>query len=160
MLERLDQENIERLNAMAGPIKHPSGLHFFSVELRSRIHERIDHPVVFKDRRWRINNASHDRQSTYFQNEEGAVYTSLRPEEAAVVTRETYRNWLVRASQGMLERMEMQEKSISLEKTTEALAAAGISENMREGLLLANETLRRNRRRTISAEYHERIGYC
>lgn len=78
-------------------------------------------------------------KARYFQNEEGAVYTSLRPEEAAVVTRETYRNWLVRASQGMLERMEMQEKSISLEKTTEALAAAGIPENMREGLLLANE---------------------
>ena len=78
-------------------------------------------------------------KARYFQNEEGAVYTSLRPEEAAIVTREVYRNWLVSACKGMLERMDMQEKTISLEKTTNALAAAGIPENMREGLLLAGE---------------------
>ena len=39
----------------------------------------------------------------------------------------------------MLERMDMQEKTISLEKTTSALATAGIPEYMREGLLLAGE---------------------
>ena len=39
----------------------------------------------------------------------------------------------------MLERMDMQEKTISLEKTTKRTSTAGIPENMREGLLLAGE---------------------
>ena len=30
-------------------------------------------------------------KARFFQNEEGAVYTSLRPEEGAIVTREVYR---------------------------------------------------------------------
>ena len=78
-------------------------------------------------------------KARYFQNDEGAVYTSLRPEEAAIITRESYRNWLVEASKGMLERIDMHEKSSSLEKSSEALAAGGIPEEMREGILLANE---------------------
>ena len=78
-------------------------------------------------------------KARYFQNDEGAVYTSLRPEEAAIITRESYRNWLVEASKGMLERIDMHEKSSSLEKNSEALAAGGIPEEMREGILLANE---------------------
>ena len=39
----------------------------------------------------------------------------------------------------MLERIDMHEKSSSLEKNSEALAAGGIPEEMREGILLANE---------------------
>ena len=42
-------------------------------------------------------------------------------------------------SEGMLERIDMHEKSSSLEKNSEALAAGGIPEEMREGILLANE---------------------
>ena len=141
MLERLDpRETSNGSTLWQGQLRDPSGLHFFSVgdyapesmrELTIQLSSRIEDGESIM--------LLMTAKARYFQNEEGAVYTSLRPEEAAVVTRETYRNWLVRASQGMLERMEMQEKSISLEKTTEALAAAGISENMREGLLLANE---------------------
>ena len=78
-------------------------------------------------------------KARYFQNDEGAVYTSLRPEEAAIITRESYRNWLVEASKGMLERIDMHEKATSLEKSADALAAGGIPEEMREGILLANE---------------------
>ena len=141
MLERLDpRETSNGSTLWQGQLRDPSGLHFFSVgdyapesmrELTIQLSSRIEDGESIM--------LLMTAKARYFQNEEGAVYTSLRPEEAAVVTRETYRNWLVRASQGMLERMEMQEKSISLEKTTEALAAAGIPENMREGLLLANE---------------------
>lgn len=141
MLERLDpRETSNGSTLWQGQLRDPSGLHFFSVgdyasesmrELTIQLSSRIEDGESIM--------LLMTAKARYFQNEEGAVYTSLRPEEAAVVTREVYRNWLVKASQGMLERMDMLEKSSSLEKTTEALAAANIPENMREGILLAGE---------------------
>lgn len=141
MLERLDpRETSNGSTLWQGQLRDPSGLHFFSVgdyapesmrELTIQLSSRIEDGESIM--------LLMTAKARYFQNEEGAVYTSLRPEEAAIVTREVYRNWLVSACKGMLERMDMQEKAISLEKTTNALAAAGIPENMREGLLLAGE---------------------
>ena len=141
MLERLDpRETSNGSTLWQGQLRDPSGLHFFSVgdyapesmrELTIQLSSRIEDGESIM--------LLMTAKARYFQNEEGAVYTSLRPEEAAIVTREVYRNWLVSACKGMLERMDMQEKAISLEKTTNALAAAGIQENMREGLLLAGE---------------------
>mgnify|MGYP004201330485 CR=1 FL=1 len=141
MLERLDpRETSNGSTLWQGQLRDPSGLHFFSVgdyapesmrELTIQLSSRIEDGESIM--------LLMTAKARYFQNEEGAVYTSLRPEEAAIVTREVYRNWLVSACKGMLERMDMQEKSISLEKTNKALAAAGIPENMREGLLLAGE---------------------
>jgi len=141
MLERLDpRETSNGSTLWQGQLRDPSGLHFFSVgdyapesmrELTIQLSSRIEDGESIM--------LLMTAKARYFQNEEGAVYTSLRPEEAAIVTREVYRNWLVSACKGMLERMDMLEKTISLEKTTDALAAAGIPENMREGLLLAGE---------------------
>ena len=141
MLERLDpRETSNGSTLWQGQLRDPSGLHFFSVgdyapesmrELTIQLSSRIEDGESIM--------LLMTAKARYFQNEEGAVYTSLRPEEAAIVTREVYRNWLVSACKGMLERMDMQEKTISLEKTTNALEAAGIPENMREGLLLAGE---------------------
>ena len=141
MLERLDpRETSNGSTLWQGQLRDPSGLHFFSVgdyapesmrELTIQLSSRIEDGESIM--------LLMTAKARYFQNEEGAVYTSLRPEEAAIVTREVYRNWLVKACEGMLERMDMQEKTISLEKTTSALATAGIPEYMREGLLLAGE---------------------
>ena len=141
MLERLDpRETSNGSTLWQGQLRDPSGLQFFSVgdyasesmrELTIQLSSRIEDGESIM--------LLMTAKARYFQNEEGAVYTSLRPEEAAVVTREVYRNWLVNACEGMLERMDMQEKAISLEKTTSALATAGIPEYMREGLLLAGE---------------------
>ena len=141
MLERLDpRETSNGSTLWQGQLRDPSGLHFFSVgdyasesmkELTIQLSARIDDGESIM----LIMTA----KARYFQNEEGAVYTSLRPEEAAVITRESYRNWLVKALQGMLERIDLHEKSSSLEKSAEAFAAGGIPENIRDGLLLANE---------------------
>lgn len=141
MLERLDpRETSNGSTLWQGQLRDPSGLHFFSVgdyapesmrELTIQLSARIEDGESIM--------LLMTAKARYFQNEEGAVYTSLRPEEAAIVTREVYRNWLVGACEGMLERMDMQEKTMSLEKNNSALAAAGIPENMREGLLLAGE---------------------
>jgi len=78
-------------------------------------------------------------KARYFQNDEGAVFTSLRPEEAAVISRTAYRQWLIKAARSMLGRIDAHEKSITSEKSIDGLATAGIPENMIEGILLASE---------------------
>tara|TARA_B100000683_G_scaffold249586_1_gene263893 strand:- start:784 stop:1731 length:948 start_codon:yes stop_codon:yes gene_type:complete len=141
MLERLDpRETSNGSTLWQGQLRDPSGLHFFSVGDYA--------PESMRELTIQLSSRVEDGESImllmtakarYFQNEEGAVYTSLRPEEAAIITREDYRNWLVRASEGMLERMDLLEKSISLEKSITALEAANIPQNMQEGILLASE---------------------
>lgn len=141
LLERLEpRETSNGATLWQGQLRDPSGLHYFSVgdyapesmrELTVQLASRIDDGETVM----LIMTA----KARYFQNDEGAVYTSLRPEEAAVITRSNYRNWLVEAAEGLLERMDAHEKSSSLEKNLQSLASAGIPENLREGILLANE---------------------
>tara|TARA_X000001036_G_scaffold324694_1_gene303255 strand:+ start:2076 stop:2972 length:897 start_codon:yes stop_codon:yes gene_type:complete len=141
LLERLEpRETANGATLWQGQLRDPSGLHYFSVgdyapesmrELTVQLSSRIDDGETVM----LIMTA----KARYFQNEEGAVYTSLRPEEAAVITRSNYREWLVMAAEGMLNRIDAHEKSSSLEKNLQSLATAGIPENLREGILLANE---------------------
>ena len=77
-------------------------------------------------------------KARYFQTDEEAFTQSLRPEEAAVISRTVYREWLVRAAKGMLTELMPVEKSIN-QKPIDSLAKAGVPENLIEGLLLAGE---------------------
>ena len=141
LLERLEpRETSNGATIWQGQLRDPSGLHYFSVgdyapesmrELTVQLSSRIDDGETVM----LIMTA----KARYFQSEEGAVYTSLRPEEAAVITRSNYREWLVKAAEGMLNRIDAHEKSSSLEKNLQSLTSAGIAENLREGILLANE---------------------
>ncbi|NCF96515.1 MAG: hypothetical protein GWP21_01215 [Euryarchaeota archaeon] len=141
LLERLEpRETSNGATLWQGQLRDPSGLHYFSVgdyapeamrELTVQLASRIDDGETVM----LIMTA----KARYFQNDEGAVYTSLRPEEAAVITRSNYRNWLVKAAEGLLERMDAHDKSSSLEQNLQSLASAGIPENLREGILLAHE---------------------
>ena len=141
LLERLEpRETASGATMWQGHLRDPSGLHYFSVgdyapesmrELTLQLSSRLDDGETIM----MIMTA----KARFFQSEEGAVYTSLRPEEGAIITRARYREWLVEAVSGMLERIDMHEKSLSLEKSIQSLSEAGIPENMREGILLANE---------------------
>lgn len=140
LLERLEpRETSTGATIWQGQIRDPSGIHYFSVgdyaaesmrELTIKLSSQVDDGdtvmllMVAKAR--------------FFQNEEGAVYTSLRPEEATIISGSTYRDWLVKASHEMLERMDIQKKSLSLESTAEAFTDGKIPENLVNGLLLAN----------------------
>lgn len=141
LLERLEpHETSNGATLWRGQIRDPSGQHYFSVgdyapesmrELTLQLSSRVDDGETIM----LIMTA----KARYFQSEEGAVYTSLRPEEAAIISRSTYCEWLVKAADGMLNRIDSQEKSVSLEKSIDALRANGIPEHMCESLLLANE---------------------
>ena len=141
LLERIEpRETSNGATLWQGQVRDPSGLHYFSVgdfapesmrELIVQLAARADDGETIM--------LLMTAKARYFQSEEGAVYTSLRPEEAAVVTRSTYREWLVKAAEGMLHRMDAHEKSLAIDKTVDALRASGIPEELCNGLLLANE---------------------
>lgn len=141
LLERLEpRETANGATLWQGQIRDPSGTHYFSVgdyapesmrQLTVDLSSRIDDGETIM----LVMTA----KARYFQNEEGAVYTSLRPEEAAVITRTAYREWLVKAAKGMLERIDAREKSIVLDKSIDSFSTGGIPENLCEGLLLAGE---------------------
>ena len=141
LLERLEpRETANGATLWQGQLRDPSGLHYFAVgdyapesmrELVIQLSSRIDTGETIM----MIMTA----KARYFQNEEGAVYTSLRPEEAAIIPRSVYREWLVKAANGMLTRIDLHDKTTSLEKSNQSFSSAGIPQHMIEGLLLAGE---------------------
>jgi hypothetical protein len=65
-------------------------------------------------------------KTRWYQTDEGAVYTSLRPEEACVVKREVYANWLLDACQATMARMNQFTASLEVEPTLDAYARTGL----------------------------------
>ena len=61
-------------------------------------------------------------KTRWYQTDEGAVYTSLRPEEACVVKREVYANWLLDACEATMARMNQFTSSLEVEPTLDAFA--------------------------------------
>jgi len=76
-------------------------------------------------------------KARWYQTDEGAVYTSLRPEEAAIVSRDRYASWLVRACAATLDRLDQHQKSLNCEPTKEAMLSAGIRPELVDGLVAA-----------------------
>jgi hypothetical protein len=121
-----------------GQIRDPSGLHYFSVgdyasesmkEFVIQLLEKIDsgEPVLL----------TMTAKARWYQTDEGAVYTSLRPEEACVIDRERYASWLVSASSATLNRLSQHQLTLNCEPTAEGMKEAGVSEEMIPGLLAA-----------------------
>jgi len=138
LLERLEvRETANGSTLYQGQLRDPSGQHYFSVgdyaseamrELTTTLTARIEvgEPelvLMVAKARW-------------YQTEEGAVYTSLRPEEACIIDGKTYANWITRACQGTIERMNAFSASLDLEPTEQAYAASeNIPANLVEGLV-------------------------
>ena len=139
LVERLELRETSNGSQMyQGQLRDPSGLHYFSVgeyatesmrEFVVQLLDKVDsgEPVLL----------SMTAKARWYQTDEGAVYTSLRPEEAAIVTRERYASWLVRACAATLERLDQHQKSLNCEPTKEAMLKEGIRSEMVDGLLAA-----------------------
>lgn len=138
LLERLEvRETANGSTLYQGQLRDPSGQHYFSVgdyaseamrELTTTLTARIEvgEPelvLMVAKARW-------------YQTEEGAVYTSLRPEEACIIDGKTYANWITRACQGTIERLNAFSASLDLEPTEQAYSASEkIPANLVEGLV-------------------------
>ena len=139
LVERLELRETSNGSQMyQGQLRDPSGLHYFSVgeyaseSMREFIVQLLDkvesgEPILL----------SMTAKARWYQTDEGAVYTSLRPEEAAIVSRERYASWLVRACAATLSRLDQHQKSLNCEPTKEAMLSEGISPEMVDGLLAA-----------------------
>jgi len=139
LIERLEpRETANGSTLYQGQLRDPSGLHYFSVgdyateamrEMVIALAARIESGeslmlLMVAKARW-------------FQNEEGSVYTSLRPEEACIISPSVYREWLAKACEQTLIRLDAQQKTASLETNRASLSEAGIPEHLIDGLILA-----------------------
>jgi RPA family protein len=128
LLERLElRETANGSTLYQGQLRDPTGLHYFSVgdynsetmrELSNQWVERLEdgEPLL----------VMMTAKTRWYQTDEGAVYTSLRPEEACVVSREVYANWLLDACQSTMERMNNFTASLEVEPTMDAFARVGL----------------------------------
>jgi len=137
LLERLEpRETSNGSTLYQGQIRDPSGVYYFSVgdyasdtmrELALELSARVEggEPILM------LMTA----KSRLFQTEEGAIYTSLRPEEACEIDSNAYAVWLTKACNDTLERMKNFTDSLDHEPTIESLTKAGIPSNMVNGLV-------------------------
>ena len=138
LLERLEvRETANGSTLYQGQLRDPSGQHYFSVgdyasesmrELTMTLTERIEvgEPelvLMVAKARW-------------YQTDEGAIYTSLRPEEACIIDGNTYANWITRACQSTIDRMDAFSASLELEPTEQAYSSSeSIPANLVAGLV-------------------------
>ena len=139
LLERLEvRETSNGSTLYQGQMRDPSGLHYFSVgDYASESMRELTLSLVEKTEAGEPVLLLMTAKSRWYQTDEGAVYTSLRPEEACEIDAKTYALWLTRASEGTLQRMKIHSDSLGAEPTQEGLKAAGVPDHMIDGLLLS-----------------------
>ena len=137
LLERLETRDTSNGAVIyQGQLRDPSGVHYFSVgdyasdsvrELTIQLSAKIEsgEPVLL------LMVA----KTRLFQTDEGAVYTSIRPEEMTIIDRNMYAVWLSRACQSMLKRMDTFTGSLNHEANFEQLTKSGIEQNLVSGLV-------------------------
>ena len=139
LLERLEvRETSNGTQMYQGQIRDPTGLFYFSVgeyssmslqELIHQFHERVSasEPIL-------IGMVAKTR---WYQSDDGAVYTSLRPEEITEIPRERYANWLVDACESTHVRMNSWTESLNVEATIEGMNATSIPQSLHQGIIAA-----------------------
>ena len=137
LLERLEPRDTANGSVLyQGQIRDPSGVHYFSVgdyasdsmrELTLQLSPRVEsgEPILL------LMVA----KTRLFQTEEGAIYTSLRPEEACEIDSNRYATWLTRTCQDTLQRMKTFTDSLDFEPTIESLTKENVASHMIEGLV-------------------------
>ena len=137
LLERLEPRDTANGSVLyQGQIRDPSGVHYFSVgdyasdsmrELTLQLSPKVEsgEPILL------LMVA----KTRLFQTEEGAIYTSLRPEEACEIDSKRYASWLTKTCQDTLERMKIFTDCLDFEPTIEALSKEKVASHMIEGLV-------------------------
>ena len=128
LLERLElRETSNGSTLYQGQLRDPTGLHYFSVgEYNSEMMQELAHQWTERLDDGEPLLVMMTSKTRWYQTDEGAVYTSLRPEEACVVSREIYANWLLDACEATMERMNQFTSSLEVEPTLDAYGRAGL----------------------------------
>ena len=72
-----------------------------------------------------------------YQTDEGALYTSLRPEEMCLIDSSRYANWLAKTSDHMMTRMSNYMASLDFDANIESMSKSEFSEHQQLGLVAA-----------------------
>ena len=128
LLERLElRETSNGSSLYQGQLRDPTGLHYFSVgEYNSEMMQELAHQWTERLDDGEPLLVMMTSKTRWYQTDEGAVYTSLRPEEACVVSREIYANWLLDACEATIEPMNQFTSSLEVEPTLDAYGRAGL----------------------------------
>jgi uncharacterized protein len=138
LLERLEvSETANGSTLYQGQLRDPSGQHYFSVgDYASEAMRELTTILTAKMEAGEPELVLMVAKVRWYQTEEGAIYTSLRPEEACIIDVKTYANWITRACQGTINRMDAFSASIELEPTKQAYSASeSIPDYLVEGLI-------------------------
>ena len=137
LLERIEGRDVANGSVIyQGQIRDPSGINYFSVgdyvsdsvkELTIQLSARLEsgEPIL----------VLMVAKTRLYQTDEGAVYTSLRPEEMSVIDAQRYASWLAKTSQSLMKRMSSYITSLDHEPNPESLAKSGMSEQRVLGLV-------------------------
>jgi len=137
LLERIEGRDVANGSVIyQGQLRDPSGINYFSVgdyvsdsvkemtiQLSSRL-ESSEPILVLMVAKTRL-----------YQTEEGAIYTSLRPEEMCVIDAQRYASWLANTSDSMMNRMSSYVASLDFEANMESLSKSEMSEQQILGLI-------------------------
>ena len=138
LLERLEvSETANGSTLYQGQLRDPSGQHYFSVgDYASEAMRELTTRLTAKMEAGEPELVLMVAKARWYQTEEGAIYTSLRPEEACIIDGKTYANWITRACQGTINRMDAFSASLELEPTKQAYSASeSIPDYLVEGLI-------------------------
>ena len=139
LLERIEGRDVSNGSVIyQGQLRDPSGVNYFSVgdyvsdsvkELTIQLSEKLEtgEPILLMM----------VAKTRLYQTEEGAVYTSLRPEEMCVIDSSRYASWLAKTSDYMMIRMSNYMSSLDFDANIESMSKSEFSEHQQLGLVAA-----------------------
>jgi len=137
LLERIEGRDVANGSVIyQGQLRDPSGINYFSVgdyvsdsvkEMTIQLSARLEsgEPVL----------VLMVAKTRLYQTEEGAIYTSLRPEEMCVIDAQRYASWLAKTSQSLMQRMSIYVSSLDFDANSESLSKSDLTENQILGLI-------------------------
>ena len=137
LLERIEARDVANGSVIyQGQLRDPSGINYFSVgdyvsdavkELTIQLSARLEsgEPIL----------VLMVAKTRLYQTDEGAIYTSLRPEEMCVIDTQRYAFWLAKTSQSLLSRMGTYLGSLDFDANSDSLSKSDLSESQINGLI-------------------------
>ena len=137
LLERIEGRDVANGSIIyQGQLRDPSGINYFSVgdyvsdsvkEMTIQLSARLEsgEPIL----------VLMVAKTRLYQTEEGAIYTSLRPEEMCIIDAPRYASWLAKTSQSLMHRMSIYITSLDFDANVEALSKSDMSEDQILGLI-------------------------
>ena len=137
LLERIEARDVANGSVIyQGQIRDPSGINYFSVgdyvsdsvkEMTIQLSARLEsgEPIL----------VLMVAKTRLYQTEEGAIYTSLRPEEMCEIDAQRYAFWLAKTSQSLMQRMSTYVSSLDFDANTESLSKSDLTEDQILGLI-------------------------